>query len=69
MGLKRTPRYFLLAVGYTAIVNLAFLAALLLRFEGDVPRRFWLGYLTTASSSPAITSRACSTACGATRAP
>jgi FlaA1/EpsC-like NDP-sugar epimerase/lipopolysaccharide/colanic/teichoic acid biosynthesis glycosyltransferase len=45
MGLKKTPRYIMLAVGYGAIINAAYLAALLLRFEGDVPPRFWAGYL------------------------
>jgi FlaA1/EpsC-like NDP-sugar epimerase/lipopolysaccharide/colanic/teichoic acid biosynthesis glycosyltransferase len=44
MGPKRTPRYLLLAIGYGAIVNLAYLAALLLRFDGEVPARFWAGY-------------------------
>lgn len=44
MGLKRTPRYLMLAVGYGAIVNLAYLVALLLRFDGEVPARFWAGY-------------------------
>jgi FlaA1/EpsC-like NDP-sugar epimerase/lipopolysaccharide/colanic/teichoic acid biosynthesis glycosyltransferase len=52
MGLKRAPRYFLLAIGYALIVNVAYLAALLLRFEGDIPGRFWAGYLAVA---PAFT--------------
>ncbi|MBI1796802.1 MAG: polysaccharide biosynthesis protein [Candidatus Eisenbacteria bacterium] len=52
MGLKRAPRYILLAIGYALIVNAAYLAALLLRFEGDVPARFWAGYLAAA---PAFT--------------
>ena len=52
MGLNRTPRYLLLTLGYAALINLAYLAALLLRFEGDVPARFWVGYLRIA---PAFT--------------
>src|SRR6185503_9193430 len=52
MGLKRAPRYVLLAIGYALIVNLAYLAALLLRFDGDVPQRFWAGYFAIA---PAFT--------------
>jgi len=52
MGLNRTPRYLLLTLGYTALLQAAYLAALLLRFEGDVPARFWLGYLRIA---PAFT--------------
>jgi FlaA1/EpsC-like NDP-sugar epimerase/lipopolysaccharide/colanic/teichoic acid biosynthesis glycosyltransferase len=52
MGLKRTPRYVLLAIGYALIVNAAYVTALLLRFEGDVPRRFWAGYTAVA---PAFT--------------
>ena len=45
MSLKRTPRYLMLAVGYGVLINAAYLAALLLRFEGEVPARFWAGYL------------------------
>ena len=42
----------MLTVCYAGIVNLAFLAALQLRFEGQVPLRFWSGYLEIA---PAFT--------------
>ena len=45
MGLKRTPRYLLLVAGYSFLVNGAYLLALLLRFEGAVPPRYWAGYL------------------------
>jgi FlaA1/EpsC-like NDP-sugar epimerase len=55
MGLKRTPRYLLLAVGYSALVNVAFMVALLLRFEGDVPPRFWQGYLSVAPAFTILT--------------
>jgi FlaA1/EpsC-like NDP-sugar epimerase/lipopolysaccharide/colanic/teichoic acid biosynthesis glycosyltransferase len=40
MGLKRTPRYALLTISYALIVNLSYIAALLLRFEGDTPSRY-----------------------------
>src|SRR2546425_496665 len=52
MGFKRTPRYLLLAVGYAALCNASYLVALLLRFDGDVPPRFWAGYL---AAMPAFT--------------
>ena len=39
MGLKKTPRFILLSIGYAAIIQVSYLAALLLRFEGDVPAR------------------------------
>ena len=42
--LKTTPRYLMLAAAYGALVNAAYLAAMLLRFEGDVPPRYWAGY-------------------------
>jgi FlaA1/EpsC-like NDP-sugar epimerase len=45
MGLKKTPRYLLLTVGYAALIQASYLAALFLRFEGDIPARFWRGYL------------------------
>ncbi len=45
MGFRKAPRFLVLTVGYTAIVNLAYLTALLLRFEGQIPARFWQGYL------------------------
>jgi len=44
MGFRKAPRFLVLTVGYTAIVNIAYLAALMLRFEGQIPARFWQGY-------------------------
>jgi FlaA1/EpsC-like NDP-sugar epimerase/lipopolysaccharide/colanic/teichoic acid biosynthesis glycosyltransferase len=44
MGLKKTPRFILLTLGYVCVLHASYLAALLLRFEGDVPQRFWTGY-------------------------
>ncbi|HET9327241.1 MAG TPA: polysaccharide biosynthesis protein [Candidatus Eisenbacteria bacterium] len=48
MNVKRTPRLLLLTVVYTAFIHAAYIAALLLRFEGDVPARYWRGYLSIA---------------------
>ena len=48
MGIKRTPRYLTLALGYTLIVNASFVAALLLRFEGQIPARYVDGYFRIA---------------------
>ena len=48
MSLRKTPRYTLLTVGYAALIQASCLAALLLRFEGAVPARFWSGYLQIA---------------------
>ncbi|TMQ69049.1 MAG: hypothetical protein E6K80_13030 [Candidatus Eisenbacteria bacterium] len=45
MNVKRTPRFLLLTVVYAAFIHAAYIAALLLRFEGDVPARYWKGYL------------------------
>ncbi|MCC6650949.1 MAG: polysaccharide biosynthesis protein [Candidatus Eisenbacteria bacterium] len=44
MSFRKAPRFLVLTIVYTAIVNLAYLAGLFLRFEGQVPARFWLGY-------------------------
>ena len=52
MVFRRAPRFLVLTIAYAAIVNLAYLAALALRFEGQVPARFWQGYLDLA---PAFT--------------
>lgn len=52
MSFRKAPRFLVLTVGYASIVNLAYLAALVLRFEGQVPARFWDGYLELA---PAFT--------------
>jgi FlaA1/EpsC-like NDP-sugar epimerase/lipopolysaccharide/colanic/teichoic acid biosynthesis glycosyltransferase len=52
MSFRKAPRFLVLTVAYSAILNLAYLAALVLRFEGQVPPRFWLGYLEIA---PAFT--------------
>ncbi len=45
MGLKKAPRFFLLTVGYSVLLQACFLVSLLLRFEGDIPARYWHGYL------------------------
>ncbi|HTR97117.1 MAG TPA: polysaccharide biosynthesis protein [Candidatus Acidoferrales bacterium] len=52
MHFRKAPRFLVLTIGYAAIVNLAYLAALALRFEGQIPARFWQGYLEVA---PAFT--------------
>jgi FlaA1/EpsC-like NDP-sugar epimerase/lipopolysaccharide/colanic/teichoic acid biosynthesis glycosyltransferase len=52
MGLKKTPRFLLLTIGYAALIQAAFLASLLLRFEGQIPHAYWVGYLQLA---PAFT--------------
>ena len=46
--MSKAPRLLSLTIGYATVVQLAYLAALLLRFEGDVPRRFWDGYIEVA---------------------
>src|SRR6185436_18460495 len=51
MGLKKTPRFFLLTVGYAVLIQVSYVAALLLRFEGEIPPRFWSGYLDLAAIS------------------
>ncbi len=48
MPLKRVPRYILLTIGYSLILQAAFIAGLMLRFEGQVPSRYWVGYLIAA---------------------
>ncbi len=48
MALNKTPRFVALTFGYTAVLQAAFLASLLLRFEGDIPARYWTGYLQVA---------------------
>jgi hypothetical protein len=48
MRLKRTPRYITLTLGYTIVVNVSFLAALLLRFDLHIPARYLDGYLLIA---------------------
>ncbi len=48
MGLKRTPRFLLLTLGYSAVLSACFALSLILRFEGDVPPRFWDGALRAA---------------------
>ncbi len=48
MRFRKTPRFLILTTAYVAIINLAYVAALLLRFEGEVPARYWAGYLRIA---------------------
>ncbi|MFN8588927.1 MAG: polysaccharide biosynthesis protein [Candidatus Eisenbacteria bacterium] len=52
MPFRKAPRFLVLTIVYTAIVNLSYLVALYLRFEGQVPARFWAGFQETA---PAFT--------------
>src|SRR6185295_5624734 len=44
MRFRKTPRFLLLTTLYVAFINLAYVASLLLRFEGDVPAWYWAGY-------------------------
>ncbi len=44
MGLKKSPRFLLLALGYVLLLQASLVASLLLRFDGSVPARFWHGY-------------------------
>ncbi len=46
--MHKTPRFLVLTIGYALLLQAAFLGALLLRFEGDIPARFWTGYLIAA---------------------
>ncbi len=46
--MHKTPRFLVLTIGYALLLQAAFLGALLLRFEGDIPARFWTGYLVAA---------------------
>src|SRR5437016_2307201 len=48
MSLQRAPRFILLTVGYTLILQAAFITGLLLRFEGRIPAAAWTGYLVAA---------------------
>jgi FlaA1/EpsC-like NDP-sugar epimerase/lipopolysaccharide/colanic/teichoic acid biosynthesis glycosyltransferase len=48
MGLKKTPRLVLLTLGYAVLLQVSFLTALLLRFEGVIPDQYWEGYLSVA---------------------
>jgi len=46
--LRHSSRVLLLTLSYAAIVQVSYLAALLLRFEGQIPVRYWNGYLQIA---------------------
>jgi FlaA1/EpsC-like NDP-sugar epimerase/lipopolysaccharide/colanic/teichoic acid biosynthesis glycosyltransferase len=48
MGLQNTQRFTILTLGYLLLLQLAYVAALLLRFDGAVPAVFWRGYLVIA---------------------
>ena len=50
MRLHKTPRYITLTLGYAFVVNVSFLVALLLRFEGQIPARYVTGYWIAAIS-------------------
>jgi FlaA1/EpsC-like NDP-sugar epimerase/lipopolysaccharide/colanic/teichoic acid biosynthesis glycosyltransferase len=44
MRFRKTPRFLLLTALYVGFINLAYVASLLLRFEGEVPAWYWAGY-------------------------
>jgi len=48
MGFRHSPRIVFLTLGYAALLQMSYLLAMLLRFEGDVPARFVHGYLVAA---------------------
>jgi FlaA1/EpsC-like NDP-sugar epimerase/lipopolysaccharide/colanic/teichoic acid biosynthesis glycosyltransferase len=48
MALKKTPRFLTLTLGYVLLLQVAYVVALLLRFEGAVPAAYWAGYRTAA---------------------
>ncbi len=48
MGLKTPPRFLTLTLGYALLLQVAYVLALLLRFEGAVPAQYWRGYLVVA---------------------
>ncbi|MEO5618477.1 MAG: polysaccharide biosynthesis protein [Candidatus Eisenbacteria bacterium] len=48
MGLKRTPRFMLLTLGYVAVLQGCYMLSLLLRFEGSVPPRYLAGAVQAA---------------------
>jgi|GEM_PF-63962 len=45
MRLRKAPRFVLLTLGYALLLQVAYVASLLLRFEGAIPERYWQGYL------------------------
>jgi FlaA1/EpsC-like NDP-sugar epimerase len=55
MGLRHAPRIALLTLGYAGLVQFAYVLAMLLRFEGDIPARFLQGYLTITPWFTALT--------------
>jgi FlaA1/EpsC-like NDP-sugar epimerase len=48
MPFRKTPRFLLLTLAYVVFANLAYVGALMLRFEGAVPVRYWASYLQIA---------------------
>ncbi len=48
MGLKKLPRFLTLTLGYSLLLQLAYVLALFLRFEGAVPAAYWRGYAIVA---------------------
>lgn len=45
MRMRKTPRFVILTVGYAILLQIAYISGLMLRFEGEVPLRYWQGYL------------------------
>jgi len=55
MGIRHTPRIVLLTLGYAALIQIAYLLAMVLRFDGDIPARFLRGYLAVTPWFTALT--------------
>ncbi len=54
MNWRKAPRLILLTAGYGVLLQLCAIAPLILRFDGQVPARFWHGYLALAPAFTAL---------------
>jgi len=48
MSTRQTPRYLLLTLGYAALLQASYAAALLMHFDGAVPPHYWTSYFAIA---------------------